>query len=177
MTAYDEIRNRKAVREGYRILLKAEAILWLPREAEQVRDYYLRMGEACTAWAETVEGERLRSCFLAVEDPVAQWRIPTVRYGLSCFPVWEKFPHVGYVCRSVLRQEGEETVRCMAQIWNLEEQTLLPEVQARRLMAEARGDKRISVPKGGVATEAEVEAFFGVRLPVSRFGEVLQAPN
>jgi hypothetical protein len=115
-----------------------------------MEEYYLRVREACVKWAETAEGERLRGVYLAVEDHMERARFQTAAYRLICSPVWEEFPYVTYVCRSVLQIGHEKTERVMAQVWNVEEETILPMGQVLRAFPTQATKKRIPFRPDGV---------------------------
>ena len=133
------VENRHgAVREGYQILLRADAVLRLPPDAERIAEYYRSTALACLRWAEQAEGERLRRAYLALESNRERARFRPSDYRLECGPVWEGNGHAAWVCRSELRGAGGAPfVRCTAQVWNLTEQTLLPPAQVLRLFRPA----------------------------------------
>ena len=126
MISYQTEQCHTAVREGYRSLLTADSELRLPVGYPRICDYYRRVGEACVRWAEKAEGERLRQQYLAMEDHRDRARFRTARYRICCEAVWEETPYVTYLCRSTLQMETGVTQRIMAQVWNLEEETMLP---------------------------------------------------
>ena len=122
------------VREGYQILLRADAALALPEDLDRIAQYYQYTGNACLHWAQEIEGSRLRQTYLALESNREKSRFRPSGYRLECRPVWESGMYAAWVCQSELRgQNGEPFVRRMAQVWNLAEQTLLPPGQILRL--------------------------------------------
>lgn len=130
------------VREGFQILLRADAVLCLPEESERIAAYYERTGTACLKWAEEAEGGRLRAAYLALESNRERSRFRAATYRLECRPVWENGDHAAWVCQSELcGQNGEPFVRRMSQVWNLREQTLLPTGQILHL-CRLRGRKK-----------------------------------
>ena len=159
MLTYRKECDHTAVREGYRSLLKADAELCLPEERERMCEYYRRVGEACVKWAETAEGERLRAQYLALEDNRERARFQTAQYRLVCAPVWEQAPHVAYLCHSVLQIGGQKTERFMAQVWNTDEQTLLPMGQILKLFPKA-SPKRPPFRPDGVYPAREELVFY-----------------
>lgn len=150
MITYREERCRTAVREGYRSILQTNSQLTIPVERERIGDFYRRMGESCLRWAEKVEGERLRERYLALEDHIQRARFCTGQYRLRCEPIWEEFPYLSYLCRSTLETEEGELRRVMGQVWNTEEQTLLPMSQVLRLFPTVTPKKRPPFRPDGV---------------------------
>ena len=147
----------KAVREGYRCLLKCDARLILPQDHERICAYYRRMAESCLRWAEAAEGERLREAYLALEDHLLQARFAMAQYELRCEPVWWGEGHVSYVCRSVMRTGETEIRRTMAQVWNSAEQTLLPMSRIVKQFSGKSAPRRIPFrPDGVYPTEGEL---------------------
>lgn len=149
-----------AVREGYRSILQADTELWLPTGYGKMEDYYCRVWEACVKWAETAEGERLREAYLSISDHMERARFQTASYHLTCAPVWEELPYVAYLCRSVLKIGHRKTERVMAQVWNIEEQTLLPMGQVLRVFPTQTEKKRIPFRPDGVYPLDEELVFY-----------------
>ena len=150
MNLYQTESCRTAVREGYRSILQTDSRLILPTGWERIRDFYRRMGDACVRWAEQAEGERLRGQYLALEDHSQRARFRTGQYRLICEPVWEEFPYLSYLCRSDLEADGAVIQRVMAQVWNTEEQTLLPMSQVLRSFPTVTPKKRPPFRPDGV---------------------------
>lgn len=150
MIAYETERCHTAVREGYRSILQADSELRLPVERERIRDFYRRMREACVRWAEQAEGERLREQYLALEDHGDRARFRTAQYRLRCEPVWESYPYLSYLCCSSFEAGGRAIQRVMAQVWQTEEQTLLPMSQILRIFPAAVSPKRPPFRPDGV---------------------------
>ena len=150
MNDYQAENCRTAVREGYRSILQTDSRLLLPSKWERIRSFYLRMGESCLRWAELAEGERLRAQYLALEDHSQRARFRTGQYRLRCEPVWEDAPYLSYLCRSELETGDGITRRVMAQVWNTEEQTLLPMSQVLRIFPSATPKKRPPFRPDGV---------------------------
>lgn len=150
MLSYEREVRHAAVREGYRSLLKADAELQLPKEYDRICDYYRRVGEACMKWVEAAEGERLRTSYLALDDHRERARFLTAQYRLLCAPVWENEAYVSYRCHSVFQWNGEKIERVMAQVWCMEEQTLLPMRQILKRFAPPKCAKRPPFRPDGV---------------------------
>jgi hypothetical protein len=150
MNVYQTETCRTAVREGYRSILQTDSQLTLPTAWERIRAFYLRMGESCLRWAEQAEGERLRGQYLALEDHSQRARFRTGQYRLRCQPVWEEFSYLSYLCRSEFEADGAVIRRVMAQVWNTEEQTLLPMSQVLRIFPTVTPKKRPPFRPDGV---------------------------
>ena len=157
MIAYQTETIHRTTREGYRCLLKCDAELILPQDHERICAYYRRMAESCLRWAEAAEGERLREAYLALEDHLLQARVGVAQYRLRCEPIWQESGYVSYLCRSVMRIGETETRRVMSQVWNLEEQTLLPMSRIVKQFSGKTTPKRIPFrPDGVYPTEGEL---------------------
>lgn len=127
--------RRAAVREGYQILMRAEVELVLPAEYEKVAEFCRQTADACLNWATEVAGERLRAEYLALPDHRAQSRFRVAQYRFSCLPVWEREGYAAFICRSQMRQSGvPDECRRSAQVWNLNEQSMLPASQILKLV-------------------------------------------
>jgi len=168
---YEKERCHTAVREGYRSILQSDTEIWLPRGHGRMEEYYQRVREACVKWAETAEGARLREAYLATEDHMERARFQTAAYRLICAPVWEEFPYVSYLCRSVLQIGHEKNERVMAQVWNTEEETILPMGQVLRVFPTQTAKKRIPFRPDGVYPLAEDLVFYRNASGGRTFGE------
>ena len=150
MISYETERCHTAVREGYRSILQTDSELRLPIERERICEFYRRMRAACVHWAERAEGERLRERYLALEDHGERARFRTAQYRLLCEPVWEGYPYLSYLCRSSFGTDGSEIQRVMAQVWQVEEQTLLPMRQILQIFPATTSKKRLPFRPDGV---------------------------
>ena len=135
MPVYYKESYHTAVREGYQILLKADAELILSEEYNEIREFYGRVKDACIEWVETAEGARLRERYLELKDHRDMARFECARYVLQCKPVWESADHMAYLCESVLKMDGRTVRRAFSQVWNIKEQTMLPMQQILRLFS------------------------------------------
>ena len=176
MIAYQTETIHRTTREGYRCLLKCDAELVLPREYERICSYYRRMAESCIRWAETAEGERLREQYLSLEDHRLQAKFELAQYRLRCEPVWQESVYVSYLCRSVMRIGDCETERTMSQVWNLEEQTLVPMSRIVKQFSGKTTPKRIPFRPDGVYP-LERELVFYRNGNGERAGEEFRAPR
>ncbi len=163
---------RRVVSEGYRILLRAEAELDLPKDFGTVADYYRRMGEACMEWVTAAEGERILAEYRAIQDTVERARFKTAWYQLSCRCVWEDGGHAAWVGESVLYLPSQGPVlRKTAQVWNLNEQTVLPKGQVLRLCRPTAKQGRPPFRADGVYPCGQELIFFRNATPKDSFAE------
>lgn len=123
---------KKIVREGYQILLRAEASLLLPIEQKEIGRYYETLGEKCMQWAVEVHGDQLRRRFLSLESAAEKARFPMERYRFSMRCILEARGRAVLLCESRLQASGggmENEYRRISHVWNLEEETVLPMAQ------------------------------------------------
>ena len=124
------------VREGYQVLLRAEAELVLPEGKDVICNYYRLLSEKCMSWATEVYGERIRRDFLSLEDlhDRALWRAQKYRF-LMRIP-WQNEHYIAILCESYLlgqRQEMQNSYHRLSHVWNLEEESILPITQILEL--------------------------------------------
>ena len=117
------------VREGYQVLLRAEAELLLPEGKDVIGNYYRLLAEKCMSWATEVHGERIRSDFLSLDDlhDRALWRAQKYRF-LMRIP-WQSEHHIAILCESYLlgqRSDVQNSYHRLSHVWNLTEESILP---------------------------------------------------
>ena len=117
------------VREGYQVLLRAEAELVLPEGKDVIGNYYRLVAGKCISWATEVYGERIRNDFLSLEDlhDRALWRVQKYRF-LMRIP-WKNEHYMAILCESYLlgqRQEVQNSYHRLSHVWNLDEESILP---------------------------------------------------
>ena len=125
------------VREGYQILLRAQAELLLPMEHEKMRQFYWDLAQACMSWIREVHGERLQKAFGELESVREKSRFHTGRYRFRMSVPWESPPHVAVVCESELTGElvgPRGGYYRTSHVWNCEEELMLPIGQILQLM-------------------------------------------
>ena len=120
---------RATVREGYQVLLRAEAELVLPEGKDVIGNYYRLLCDKCMSWATEVYGERIRSDFLSLDDlhERALWRAQKYRF-LMRIP-WQNEHHIAILCESYLlgqQKEMSNSYHRLSHVWNLEEESILP---------------------------------------------------
>ena len=125
------------VREGYQVLLRAEAELVLPEGKEVIGNYYRLLCNKCMSWAIDVYGERIRRDFLSLEDlhDRALWRGQKYRF-LMRIP-WQNEHHIAILCESYLlgqHQDTQNSYHRLSHVWNLDEESILPISQILELL-------------------------------------------
>ena len=117
------------VREGYQVLLRAEAEILLPEGKEVINNYYRLLSDKCMSWATEVYGERIRREFLSLEDlhDRALWRAQKYRFFMRI--PWQSEHHIAILCESYLlgqRGDVQNSYHRLSHIWNLLEESILP---------------------------------------------------
>ena len=159
-----EVKKWSAVvREGYQILLRAEAEIEELLEWEGMRAYYRSLAEKCMAWAIDVHGERLRREFLELEDvhEKSLFRAQKYRFLMRC--VWESDTHAAILCESYLlgqRGEPKNSYHRLSHVWNLSEGTVLPTAQVLRLFGKNLRPKDLPFLPDGIYPMGEELIFF-----------------
>lgn len=129
---------RLTVREGYQVLLRAEAELLLPVKEGRMRDFYLALGETCMHWAEEIEGERLRRAYAELGTLRERSGFRAGVYRLRMRIPWEEGRLVALLCESELYGESlsrRAGLHRTVQIWDAEEELILPMGQALARLA------------------------------------------
>ncbi len=136
----EEREERAVVREGYQILLRAEAKLCLSQDYEQISAYYQALAEKCMTWATDVHGELLRRAFTALADTREKARFSMRRYAFVMTLAWEDGELAAILCESYLSGEGKRCYHRLSHVWNLQEQTILPltQIENRFLLGKRR---------------------------------------
>ena len=127
---------RATVREGYQVLLRAEATVVLPEGKDVIGKYYRLLADKCMSWATEVYGERIRQSFLSLEDlhDRALWKAQKYRF-LMRIP-WHSEHHIAILCESYLlgqRNDMQNSYHLLSHVWNLEEESILPITQILEL--------------------------------------------
>ncbi len=120
---------KATVREGYQILLRAEAELLLPTEKPKMCDFYTKLAKACILWAAEVHGDTLRKEFAALESTRERSRFRTQQYRFRMRVAWEDASFASILCESELTgqwKEPQNSYHRTSHVWNLEEETILP---------------------------------------------------
>lgn len=151
------------VREGYQVLLRAEAELVLPEGKEVIGNYYRLLSDKCMSWATEVYGERIRQEFLSLEDlhDRALWRAQKYRF-LMRIP-WQNEHHIAILCESYLlgqRQNAPNSYHRLSHVWNLEEESILPIPQILELFGCGIQPRDLPFVPEGVYPEGKELIFF-----------------
>ena len=154
---------RATVREGYQVLLRAEAELILPEGKDVICNYYRLLADKCMTWAKEVHGERIRQAFLSLEDlrDRALWRAQKYRF-LMRIP-WQSEHHIAILCESYLlgqRQETQNSYHRLSHVWNLEEESILPIPQILELFGCGVKLRELPFVPEGVYPEGEELIFY-----------------
>lgn len=151
------------VREGYQVLLRAEAELLLPDGKEVIGNYYRLLLDKCMSWATEVYGESIRRDFLSLEDlhDRALWRAQKYRF-LMRIP-WQNEHHAAILCESyLLGQRGsvENSYHRLSHVWNLDEESILPMAQILNLFGCGIQLKELPFRPDGVYPDGEELIFY-----------------
>ena len=151
------------VREGYQVLLRAEAELLFPDGKEVIGNYYRLLLDKCMSWATEVYGERIRRDFLSLEDlhDRALWRAQKYRF-LMRIP-WQNEHHAAILCESyLLGQRGsvENSYHRLSHVWNLDEESILPMAQILNLFGCGIELKELPFRPDGVYPDGEELIFY-----------------
>ncbi len=160
MIEYQAEHQHAAVREGYQLLLRADAEWSIPEGKTRIGDFYRRMSDACIKWAAEAEGEKIRKDYLSLESNRDRARVRLATYRLSCLPIFERSPYVAWVCESILQNGAERKIIRMSQVWNVEEETLLPIRQILEVFRVKRSCKRPPFRPDGVYPLGDELVFF-----------------
>ena len=127
--------EKRSVREGYVVLLRASAQLLLPNEAyPTMRAFYQRIVDACMSWTEEIYGERLRAHFLSLTDIRERSHYRTLSYRFAMRVPWQETPYITILCESERKElDGSVDFYRICHTWNTEEETVLPYRQAIQL--------------------------------------------
>ena len=174
-----EQTRRMSVREGFVVLLRAEANLQLPSEDyEKIRSFYQKTADSCLLWATEIYGEELRRSFLSLSDIREKSRFRTRHYRFWMRVPWSDGEHVTILCESTRESErGDTDFYRIAHTWNVAEQTILPTSQVLRLLGARPSTHALPFVPNGLYKEGETiviyqnasaeKAFSEVRFPVA----------
>lgn len=151
------------VREGYQVLLRAEAELVLPEGKEVIGNYYRLLCDKCMSWASEVWGERIRREFLALEDlhDRALWRVQKYRF-LMRIP-WASEHYAAILCESyLLGQRGNipNSYHRHSHVWNLDEESILPPTQILQLFGGGVSLRELPLVPDGIYPEGGELIFY-----------------
>ena len=154
------------VREGYQLLLRADAELYLPIDRPKMLDFYKRMAETCMRWAREVYGEGLRKSFAELESIRERSQFRTQRYRLCIHTPWQEGQYAVFLCESELLgqwREPQKSYHRISHVWNTEEELILPFSQIlRNFGLRLTKDMMPFHPDGIYPTEKEMVFFRNV---------------
>ncbi len=151
------------VREGYQVLLRAEAELILPQEKEIICNYYRILVDKCMTWATDVYGEALRREFLSLEDLHDRALFRAQKYRFLMRIPWEGNGHAALLCESYLlgqRKPKPNSYHRLSHVWNLEEETILPLTQVLTLLGANISLKDLPFRPDGIYPEGQEIVFY-----------------
>jgi len=151
------------VREGYQILLRAEAEWYEPTEYEKICDYYRRLAEKCMTWASEVHGETLRKEFLSLESTREKSRFRTQEYRFVSHVLRIGEEYATVVCESWLkggRGGSKKGYHRISHVWDLNEETILPFSQILKRFEPAEHDFVLPFSPDGIYPEGDELVFF-----------------
>lgn len=160
---FEERKIKKTVREGYQLLLGAEARLLLPVEKREICRYYEALAEKCMQWAVEIHGTLLQKEFLALETAMEKARFQTERYRFSMRCVMETEEHIVLLCESRLlcRQgKGKDGYHRISHVWNLDEETVLPFSQILNVFGGRIKKQVLPFSPDGIYPEGDELIFF-----------------
>ncbi len=118
-------RTGATIKEDFRILVKCEVEMQLPKDIPLIMPFYQKMGDAAIRWSREQLGEKTRKEYASLPDLWAKARFLPVYFRLQGAPAFEDADHLVMVCHSVLSQGNERLIRRSAQVWNKREGTVL----------------------------------------------------
>ena len=159
----EKIEKRLVVREGYQILLRAEAELLLPVDKPKIAWFYEQTAKTCMKWAEEVRGEALRREFLALEGVREKSRFATQRYRFSMRCPWEEGDWIVLLCESTLTgqwRSPQTSYHRISHVWNCREELILPFSQILSTFGMQLEKKQLPFRPDGIYPEGDDMVFF-----------------
>ena len=159
----EKIEMHATVREGYQILLRADAELLMPEDKPKIREFYQRMADTCMKWAEQVYGENLRKEFSELEGIREKSQFRTQRYTMRMRCPWEEGKYAAIICESKLTgqwKEPQKSYHRISHVWNTEEESILPFPQILRNFGLRLSKDMLPFRPDGIYPEGEQMVFF-----------------
>lgn len=157
------IERRAIVREGFQILLRADAELLLPKGKAKICRFYEKMAETCINWAEGIHGERLRRDYLALESTREKSQFRTCYYRLTMRCPWENERWLVLLCESCMTglwSAPQKSYHRISHVWDLGEELLLPISQILELFGMRLGKRQLPYRPDGIYPEGDAMVFF-----------------
>ncbi|MBR2020122.1 MAG: hypothetical protein IKA05_06965 [Clostridia bacterium] len=159
----ETVKQHATVREGYQILLRADAELLIPVDKPKMRGFYLKMADTCMKWAEEIYGEELKREFAELETIRERSQFSTQRYRLRIRCPWEEGIHAAFLCESTLTgqwKEPQKSYHRISHVWNTEEESILPFSQILKSFGLRISKQMLPFPPDGMYPEGEEMVFF-----------------
>ncbi len=160
---FEEKEMRLSVRDGYRILLRAEAFLLLPAEHAKIAEFYKGLAGRCMEWAEETHGERLKAEYAALTSIPEKAAFRTQRYLFRMRKVFENEQYLAMICESKLTEQWKapnKSYHRLSHVWNLKEGSMLPFSQILSVFGPKLPKKAFPFPPDGIYPEGEKTVFF-----------------
>ncbi len=160
---FEKAEMHATVREGYQVLLRADAELLMPVDKMKIRDFYQRMADTCMKWAEQVYGEELRGEFLGLEGIREKSQFRTQHYKMRMRCPWKDDRHVAILCESELTgqwKEPQKSYHRISHVWNTEEELVLPFGQILRSFGLRLNRDMLPFRPDGIYPEEDKMVFF-----------------
>ena len=119
-------RAQTLIREGYCPLARCNISIEFPKGLETVGNFYRKMADAILFWVENERGPRLKKEYSSLTDIWGKSRFLPDRLTLAGKACLLDENHFSVVCETAFSHAGQKEIRRSAQVWNLQEQTLLP---------------------------------------------------
>lgn len=168
------------VREGYQVLLRADAELLLPTAQKRMLDFYLQLGESCMRWMIEVHGSRLRKAFSELESVRDRSRFHMGRYVFRMCVPWKKPPFVAILCESDLTGElvpPRGGYYRIAHVWDCCEELMLPPGQIPGLLHSRLPRHMLPFKPDGMYPEGEQLVLFRNATASTPWEEVRLTPK
>lgn len=169
----EQMEEKRSVREGYVVLLRANAELLMPNVSYAVmRSFYQRIADACMSWTVEVFGERVRSHFLSLSDIREKSRFRTLQYRFRMRVPWQNDSHITLLCESErVELDGTVDFYRICHTWNIEEQTILPLGQILPLVDARFSKKELPFLPDGAFREGDCIVVYQNKMPTHPFIE------
>lgn len=169
----EAMTRRQSVREGYVVLLRAEAEILLPKDPFlSMRSFYEKVSEACLNWVTEIYGEELRRHFLSLSDVREKSRFRTQYYRFWMRIPWQEMPHITILCESERTSlDGTRDFYRICHTWNTEEQTMLPFGQILQLFGFKLAKNEMPFVPDGIFKENDRIVIFQNRTSKNNFLE------
>ena len=158
----EKCERHAVVREGYQILLRADAELLFPADCPEIRTFYETLAEACVSWVREVYGERLRREFCELEGLREKSQFGLRRYRFWMRSPWETENLLALLCESCLTdwKDPQKGYRRIAHVWDVSDGTLLPPEELLRRLDVRVGKKSFPFVPDGIYPQENTLVLF-----------------